>query len=174
MLRELDRTVEAIAVAALTASTIMISAGVVYRYAVLDWLRGAALQADWLVPVYQAASDGFAPIGATLEEVPGYLLVWIAFLGAYLALRRGGHIAVDTLVRALPKRTARALTIASDAAILVFLAVMFYQGARMIRVDGATEIETAALAQGWFMVVIPLAAVLFAVALVARMFARRR
>lgn len=174
MLRVLDRVAEAAAVAALVASTAMISANVFYRYVVLDWLRTAAASADWMVPVYDALNDVFGAISVTADEVPGYLLVWIAFLGAYLASRENGHIAFEALVRALPERAGRALALATDVAILVFLAVLLVQSVRMIRIDGATEIETAAIAQGWFMLVLPVSAILIGVALIARVLPFRR
>src|SRR3978361_1447383 len=41
---------------------------------------------------------------ATSEELSRWLLVWLTFLGAIVALRQHGHIGVDTLVRALPPR----------------------------------------------------------------------
>jgi TRAP-type C4-dicarboxylate transport system permease small subunit len=44
-----------------------------------------------------------------VEEASRYLMIWTAFLGAGLALRVGGHIAVDSLQQALPARGARAL-----------------------------------------------------------------
>jgi TRAP-type C4-dicarboxylate transport system permease small subunit len=36
------------------------------------------------------------------EELSRWLLVWLTFLGAIVALRDHGHLGVDTLVRALP------------------------------------------------------------------------
>jgi TRAP-type C4-dicarboxylate transport system permease small subunit len=41
---------------------------------------------------------------ATSEEVSRWLLVWLTFLGAIVALRQHAHLGVDTLVRALPPR----------------------------------------------------------------------
>ena len=41
----------------------------------------------------------------------------------------------------------------------------------MIRVSGATEIETAEIAQGWFMLILPLAALLLALAAMTRFLA---
>src|SRR5689334_22323960 len=38
----------------------------------------------------------------TSEELSRWLLVWLTFLGAIVALRQHGHLGVDTLVRALP------------------------------------------------------------------------
>ena len=39
---------------------------------------------------------------ATSEELSRWLLVWLTFLGAIVALREHAHLGVDTLVRALP------------------------------------------------------------------------
>src|SRR6187200_2069781 len=39
---------------------------------------------------------------ATSEELSRWLLVWLTFLGAIVALRQHAHLGVDTLVRALP------------------------------------------------------------------------
>src|SRR5213595_2892620 len=41
---------------------------------------------------------------ATSEELSRWLLVWLTFLGAIVALRQHAHLGVDTLVRALPPR----------------------------------------------------------------------
>jgi len=41
---------------------------------------------------------------AISEELSRWLLVWLTFLGAIVALRRHAHLGVDTLVRTLPPR----------------------------------------------------------------------
>ena len=41
---------------------------------------------------------------ATSEELSRWLLVWLTFLGAIVALRQHAHLGVDTLVRMLPAR----------------------------------------------------------------------
>ena len=174
MLKRLDRLVEAVAVLCLVVSTAMICANVFYRYVVLGWLREGAQTVEWLVPVFDALNNIFGTLSVSADEVPGYLLVWIAFLGAYLALRRDGHIAFDLFLNALPPRGRWVLRSVIDGAVLGFLAVLLWEAIRMIRVDGATEIETAEIAQGWFMAIMPIAAVLLGLALVLRLIARDR
>lgn len=44
-----------------------------------------------------------------VEEVTRYMMIWSAFLGAGMALRVGGHIAIDSLPAALPPAAARVL-----------------------------------------------------------------
>ena len=165
MLRLVDRTVGLVAVMCLVVSTGMICANVFYRYVVLDWLRGWAKDGGWVAPVYRAMNDVFGAISVTADEVPGYLLVWIAFLGAYLAMRNGGHIGFDVLIDRMAPRLRRGFRAAVDLAIVAFLALLLWQSVRMIRIDGATEIETAEIAQGWFMAVLPISAVLLIVAI---------
>ena len=41
---------------------------------------------------------------ATSEELSRWLLVWLTFLGAIVALRQHAHLGVDSLIRALPPR----------------------------------------------------------------------
>jgi TRAP-type C4-dicarboxylate transport system permease small subunit len=41
---------------------------------------------------------------ATSEELSRWLLVWLTFLGAIVALRQHAHLGIDALVRALPPR----------------------------------------------------------------------
>lgn len=174
MLKLADRVVQALAVLCLVVSTTMVCANVFYRYVVLDWLRSLTEELPSLVPLFDVLNGFFGAISVTADEVPGLLLVWIAFLGAYMALRQGGHIAFDLLVERLPAKPQALLRHATDIAILIFLGLLFMQSLRMIRVDGATEIETAEIAQGWFMLIMPLAAVLLGLAISVQLFRRLR
>lgn len=174
MLKIADKAVQVTAVACLVISTAMICANVFYRYVVLDWLRVLSDEVNVFLPLYDLLNSVFGSISLTADEVPGLLLVWVAFLGAYLALREGGHIAFDLLVERLPPMPQAILRHVTDVAILVFLALLFFQSLRMIRVDGATEIETAEISQGWFMLIIPLAAVLLGLATTVQIFQRLR
>ena len=58
------------------------------------------------------------------------------------------------IVEKLSCRTKAVLQTVSDLLIAVFLCILLYQSWRMIQVDGATEIETAEIGQGWFMAVL--------------------
>ena len=52
------------------------------------------------------------------EELSRWLLVWLSFLGAIVALRQHAHLGVDTLVRVLPPAGKRVCFIASYALML--------------------------------------------------------
>lgn len=68
-----------------------------------------------------------------VEEATRYMMIWAAFLGVGPALRVGGHIAVETLPKALPPAAARALrtllvlVMAATLAVLVWLGVDYAQ-----------------------------------------------
>ena len=172
MLRTLDRIVEGVAVLAFAASSLLICINVFNRYAVLGGMRTIAKSADWLTPTYITVRNALGDISVMADEVPGYLLVWVSFLGAYLAMRRSGHISVDLLTHRLTGVT-RMFVLGLNAVLIAgFLLLLLWQSVRMIRVSGRTEIETAEIAQGWFMAILPVAAVLLLVALLAQVHTR--
>ncbi len=168
-LRFLDRIVEAVAITAFAVSSLFIFLNVLNRYLVLGAFRNLARDYESLRPAYSAVRGALGDIVVTADEVPGYLLAWIAFLGAYLAMRREGHIAFDMLVEALSPVWRKRVAILNAALIGGFLAMLLWQSIRMIRVAGRTEIETAEIAQGWFMLIIPIAAVLLGIAVLVRL-----
>jgi TRAP-type C4-dicarboxylate transport system permease small subunit len=169
MLRLVDRIAEALAVSAFFVSSGFIFLNVVNRYLVLGFLRDLAKDYEGLRPLYFAIRDALGNIVVTADEVPGYLLVWVAFLGAYLAMRKEGHIAFELLVDALSPRIRQFMIFINTSLIIGFLLLLFWQSIRMIRVAGATEIETAEIAQGWFMLILPIAAILLGVACIVRL-----
>lgn len=60
------------------------------------------------------------------EEVARQMMIWVAFLGAGLALRFGGHVAIDNLHRAVSTRMARVLrglVVVGLSVFFIFMAV---------------------------------------------------
>ncbi|OGB92611.1 MAG: hypothetical protein A2Z31_00845 [candidate division NC10 bacterium RBG_16_65_8] len=62
------------------------------------------------------------------DELARFLLVWIAFLGMSVGVRRGVHPGVDSLVLALPSRWRRAAVYAAVVCSLLFFLVMVGYG----------------------------------------------
>lgn len=168
-LRRLDQIVEGAAVAIFAASSLLIIINVINRYLVLGALRSWSRAYEDFTPVYLFFREIFGAVSVTADEVPGLLLVWVAFLGAYLAMRRDGHIAFDLIARLAGRRWRRALALVSSGLIVGFLCLLLWQSMRMIRVSGRTEIETAEMAQGWFMAILPIAALLLLIAVLYRL-----
>jgi TRAP-type C4-dicarboxylate transport system permease small subunit len=64
-----------------------------------------------------------------VEEVSRYLMIWLTFLAAGLVLRYGGHVGIDTLQSAFPRR-AVAIRVAIYLLLLVFFVAMLLLGVR--------------------------------------------
>jgi len=66
------------------------------------------------------------------DELARFLLVWIAFLGISIGARRAAHPGVDTLVRALPARWARAASALTLLLSLAFFSIMTGYGGALV------------------------------------------
>jgi TRAP-type transport system small permease protein len=62
------------------------------------------------------------------DEVARYLMIWMTFLGAGLALRQGGHVAITNLHDVISTRAQRILRAAIVAVLLFFFAYMVQVG----------------------------------------------
>ena len=62
------------------------------------------------------------------EEVSRHMMIWLTFLGAGPVLRYGGHIAVENLQDALPKKAAIALRAFVAALLFAFFGFMVWYG----------------------------------------------
>lgn len=165
LLAGLDRSIEFCAAVALFISLMCISLNVFYRYAVMGWLRIAAEQLEWfwVTHLFHGMQALIAPISMTADEIPGYLLVWLSFLGAYLATRHEKHIGFELWIHQLPPITLRWVRSLTDGLLMAYFIILGYFSAVMIAIDGNVDIETAAIPQGWFMLVLPIATILLAI-----------
>lgn len=69
-----------------------------------------------------------APLG-WIEEIARYSLVWVTYIGSYLALRRAKHLSIDVFVKAAPSRVRKALDVVSRLVTLPLFIVMVFYGA---------------------------------------------
>ena len=65
---------------------------------------------------------------AWTEEVAKFVMVWLAFIGAPVVLKEGGHIAIDFIPSRLPHALGHALLMLIQMIVMVVLAVLVYQG----------------------------------------------
>lgn len=66
------------------------------------------------------------------EEVGRICLVWLSFLGATAAYRRGAHIGIGFFVERLPKKVQYALQVLVLTASLAFFAMLTITGSRFV------------------------------------------
>jgi TRAP-type transport system small permease protein len=107
MVRQLERAFvrvnEALVVLLMMAMTALVLLNVVTRY-------GFQFSVTWA------------------EELSRFLMIWVTYLGAGLALRQGNHVAFEYLQSLLPERTVVWLRTLIAVGILVFLAFLAYYG----------------------------------------------
>jgi TRAP-type C4-dicarboxylate transport system permease small subunit len=109
---------------------------------ILIFLLGAMSVVVFTNVVVRYLTDATIPWS---EEVSRHMMIWLTFLGSGLALRYGGHIAIDNLQNALSPRGARILRAIVLLTMVAFLALLSYLGCiyvslTMMQTTAATEI----------------------------------
>lgn len=84
-----------------------------------------------------------------VEQLALLLVVWIAFPGAAVGIRRKTHLAVDFIRDAMPARPRLGLTLIATAALLFFGAIMAWQGYVMWERTMRREIPLLGISEGW-------------------------
>lgn len=96
------------------------------------------------------------------DELAGFLLVWLTFLGSVLARRDRAHIGVRDLVERLPRRPRLAAQLAEHGAMLLLHLVIAWFGAALALRFAAERAITMPIPMGFFYAVLPLSALLTA------------
>jgi TRAP-type transport system small permease protein len=98
-----------------------------------------------------------------VEELTQYQMIWIAYLGAGLALREGRHVAVDTLQDLLPVRLRRFVRRLIWFAIVAFLVTLTILGLRIAAFAWNQETPVMNIPTGIPYLAIPIGAAAFLV-----------
>ena len=86
---------------------------------------------------------GFNSGIAISEEVSRYLFIWLTFLGAIVAVHENAHLGVDTLVRILPRKGRLASVVASEALMLLAVALLFWGSWKQTLINMGTKSPVA-------------------------------
>jgi TRAP-type C4-dicarboxylate transport system permease small subunit len=106
------------------------------------------------------------------NEVAEYILYLVTLLSAPWLLRRGQHIRVDVLLRALPRRLAYAAEWVADLAGLACAVYFVAYGWRVAAASyqaGAITLKTLVLPEWWMLAALPATFLLVAIEFVFRM-----
>ena len=66
------------------------------------------------------------------EEAGRYLMIWMGFLGASLALRKGGHVGITMIREALPAPIRRVMTLTASVAILAWFVITTFGAIQLL------------------------------------------
>src|SRR4030042_6416370 len=90
------------------------------------------------------------------EEVPRYLLVWISFLGAALAVKYKEHISLDFFFNMMPIRARQVGHIILNVLIAIVGVIMFVFGIGMVDQFGNDLMESIWVKNFWFYIAMPI------------------
>ena len=132
---------EAIGGIAMLAITLVLFAGVIWRYFFVDPLTWS-------------------------DEISRLLFVWLAFIGAAVGVKRGSHSAVAFFEARMPAHWQRVMALIAVAAIAVMAAVLLYAGA-VETIDNVSQMmPVTRVSRGWQYAAVPVSGALMLVYLV--------
>lgn len=89
------------------------------------------------------------------EEVARYAFVWLVFIGAAIASKRGAHIGVDYLVMHLPKLPRNVLAVFVDLLVLFFITCVIYMSVDVIKINMTQLSPAMRIPMGYIFMAIP-------------------
>jgi len=103
------------------------------------------------------------------EEASIFLMIWMTFVGAGVAIRRRAHVAMTFFVEKLPNRLSRWLFVLSSLAILGFLAIVAWKGWFLSISAEAHSSPALGVPMFWPYLIIPIGMILMICQVVAAM-----
>jgi TRAP-type C4-dicarboxylate transport system permease small subunit len=109
---------------------------------------------------------GIGKSWAAAEEISTFLMIWVTYLGAGLALREGRHAAIDMLQDKLPVAWRRPLRALLGVVMLAFFGLLAWLGVRMSIFGWPQETIATQMPTGIPYLAIPLGSMMFCMHLV--------
>lgn len=94
------------------------------------------------------------------EELGRYLFVWLCFIGASIALYRGAHLGIDTIVQAVPEKVRNFMILSTYALVLLLLYVMLNEGMTLVAKTAMQKSAAMRIPMSYAYAAIPVSAVL--------------
>jgi len=132
---------EAIGGITMLAITLVLFAGVVWRYFFVDPLTWS-------------------------DEISRLLFVWLAFVGAAVGVKRGSHSAVAFFEARMPAHWRRVMALIALAAIAVMACVLLYAGAVETAENTGQLMPVTRVSRGWQYAAVPFSGALMLIYLV--------
>ena len=107
-----------------------------------------------------------------IDELSSVLFLWLAMLGAVLALRRAGHMRMTAVVNRSSPTPRRLLELISDFAIFGFLALTLLPSISYVQNEQAVTLATMNLSLAWRAAAMPVGIALMLVSMLLRIRSR--
>ena len=136
--------------------------------ALVDRVADGLLAASLLVAVacilvQVVCRYGFGRPIAWLDELAVLIFAWMIFLGAAVAQRTDSHVAMDTLVNALPERARLVLYVLRCAGMACVLVLLFAKGIELTSRMASVDYPATAISRGFLYAALPATIPLFLV-----------
>jgi TRAP-type C4-dicarboxylate transport system permease small subunit len=132
---------EAIGGITMLAITLVLFAGVIWRYFFVDPLTWS-------------------------DEISRLLFVWLAFVGAAVGVKRGSHSAVAFFETRMPEHWQRGMALLALAAIAIMACVLLYAGAIGTADNLSQMMPVTRISRGWQYAAVPFSGALMLIYLV--------
>ncbi|GIP34327.1 TRAP transporter small permease [Paenibacillus sp. J2TS4] len=103
------------------------------------------------------------------EELVRFLMIWMTFFGAVIALRQNLHIQIDNLIVKLPVKAKVVFLIIRSAAMLVFLGLMMAGSFSLLEIAGFQTSPGLSIKMSYVYSVIPITAALMMLITIIRL-----
>ncbi len=103
---------------------------------------------------------------ATAEEISTFLMIWVTYLGAGLALREGRHASIDFFQDLLGDKARKWIRLLLGIVLILFFALLCWYGVRFAHFGWGLETIATQIPKGIPYLCIPIGAALFIVHLV--------
>ncbi|MEM7044274.1 MAG: TRAP transporter small permease [Pseudomonadota bacterium] len=94
------------------------------------------------------------------EEGSKYLMVWLTFLGAPIALRHAAHINIDLLVKLFPPRGRQAFYLGINLVIIVTMGILLWKGWEFAQLGARQVASSFNFSMVWMYVAVPIGSAL--------------
>jgi len=90
------------------------------------------------------------------DEVVRYLMIWMAFIGASLAVKYGAHVSIEAFTNLLSPRLKRAVKIGTYVILILFLASLAYVSLELIHLIWRQRAATIPISMGYVYIAAPI------------------
>lgn len=94
------------------------------------------------------------------EEITKYLMVWLTFLGAPIALRQFAHINIDLLLKVFPPRGQQAFHLVIHLVIVVTMGIICWKGIGFAQLGARQVASSINISMLWMYISVPIGAAL--------------
>ena len=94
------------------------------------------------------------------EEASKYLMVWLTFLGAPIALRHAAHINIDLLVKLFSPRGRQAFYLVINLVIIATMGILLWKGWAFAELGARQVASSFNLSMVWMYVAVPIGSAL--------------